>query len=177
MNGKQKLTLSVEKELVETAKKLGVNISEITETVLRHISETETKEVVTKEEVDIAYKKLFDAMLPAMKKFGSVVKVGVAMEANRDIEGRLYVDPIGDVDLLLNGELCIQGVDKTPKFEEVSFYPPKEILSNYIDSLTEASERNKERLKELDIFRRVIEALTETTISKYPEEKKIEVLR
>ncbi|VVB88956.1 Post-segregation antitoxin CcdA [uncultured archaeon] len=174
MTEKQKLTLSVEKELVEKAKKLGVNISEITETVLRHISETETKEVVTKEEVTVAYKKMFDAMLPAMKKFGSVVKVGVVMEANRDIEGRFYIDPIGDVFLLKDSELWNQDAGATPKFEEVSFYPPKEILSNYIDSLIEASEKNKEGLKELEIFRRVIEALTETTIPEYRKEKKLE---
>ncbi len=48
MAEKQKLTLSVEKELVEKAKKLGVNISEITEIVLKHVSETESKDVVTK---------------------------------------------------------------------------------------------------------------------------------
>lgn len=53
-----------------------MNISEITETVLRHILQTETKEVVTCEEVKDAYEKLFDAMLPAIRRFGAPVKVG-----------------------------------------------------------------------------------------------------
>lgn len=172
MNEKQKLTLSVEKELVEKAKKLGVNISEITETVLRHISETETKEVVTKEDVDIAYKKLFDAMLPTMKKFGSFVKVGRVVEEMHDKDGRFVGVNAMDVVLFENGELWIKDVEVTPKFEEVSFDSPKEILSTYIDSLIEASEKNKEGLKELEIFRRVIEALTETTISQYPERRR-----
>ena len=175
MTEKQKLTLSVEKELVEKAKKLGVNISEITETVLRHISETETKEVVTKEEVTVAYKKMFDAMLPAIKKFGASVGVGKIVEY--DEEGNMNFD--SKVYLSSNGKFWMSDpVEVTINFEEVSsFSSPKEILSDYIDSLIEASERNKEKLKELEIFRRVIEALTETTIPEYRNEKKLEAYR
>ncbi len=172
MTEKQKLTLSVEKELVEKAKKLGVNISEITETVLRHISETETKEVVTKKEVTVAYKKMFDAMLPAIKKFGASVKVGKIV--GYDEKGNMNFD--SEVYLSSNGKFWISDpVEATIKFEEVSYFSsPKKILSDYIDSLIEASERNKEELKELEIFRRVIEALTETTIPEYRNEKKLE---
>ncbi len=61
------------------------------------------------------------------------------------------------------------------KFEEVSFDSPKEILSNYMVSLIKASEKNKEVLKELEIFRRVIEALTETTIPRYSKKKKLDL--
>ncbi len=157
---KQKLTLSVEKELVEKAKKLGVNISEITETVLRHVSETEIKEVVTKSEINDAYKKLFEAMLPAMKKFDTNVEVGdIPTYHDGEYSGSL------DVDLLTNGELWISPVEQTTKIEYVSLESPKKILSNFIESLVKASERNKEELKQLDIFRKIIEALTETTVS------------
>lgn len=157
MAEKQKLTLSVEKELVEKAKKLGVNISEITEIVLKHVSETETKDVVTKEEINAAYKKLFNAMLPAMKKFGASVEVG-----------KFWLDEYHSltVKLFSDGELWVADVGTSPKFEDVSFDPPKKILSTFIDSLIAASERNKEKLKELEIFRRIIEALTETTASR-----------
>lgn len=165
---KQKLTLSVEKELVEKAKKLGVNISEITETVLRHVSETEIKEVVTKSEINDAYQKLFDAMLPAMKKFGASVDVG-------DIP---FYDNNGnytnssDVELSAHGKLWISDVGDTTKIEYVSLKNPKKILSNFIESLVKASERNKEKLKELDIFRKIIEALTETTVLEKSKEIK-----
>ena len=139
---KQKLTLSVEKNLVEKAKKLGVNISEVTETVLRHISETQTKEVVTQEELNDAYKKIFDAMLPAMRKFGASVVVGYIFE-KKDGSHNISMENISsasalsliigriasknimgsrDVILLASGKLCIRGLDETPKFEEVSFY-------------------------------------------------------
>jgi hypothetical protein len=124
--------------------------------------------------VDEAYKKLFDTMLPAMKKFGSLVKVGQEVELMHDKEGRFVGVNTTNVVLLEDGELWNRDVEATPKFEEVSFNPPKEILSNYIDSLIQASEKNKEGLKELEIFRRVIEALTETTIPEYRKETKVE---
>jgi len=165
---KQKLTLSVEKELVEKAKKLGVNISEITETVLRHVSETEIKEVVTKNEINAGYKKLFDAMLPAMKKFGASVDVGDI--SIYDTDG-IYLYS-SDVELSSDGQLWVRDHDTTTKIEYVSLKSPKKILSIFIESLVKASERNKEKLKELDIFRKIIEALTETTVSEKSKEIK-----
>ncbi len=81
-----------------------------------------------------------------------------------------------EVYLSSNGEFWISyPVEGTIKFEQISYFSsPKQILIDYIDSLIEASERNKEQLKELEIFRRVIEALTETTIPEYHKEKKLE---
>ncbi|MFZ3385258.1 MAG: type II toxin-antitoxin system CcdA family antitoxin [Candidatus Methanoperedens sp.] len=152
---KQKLTLSVDKELVEKAKKLGVNISEITETVLRHVSETEMKEVVTQDEVNSGYKKLFDAMLPSLKKFGTSVTIGNMIDSDHSL----------DVELLTNGEFWLSAIEETTSFESISFHSPKVILSKFIESLIRASEINKEQLKELEIFRRIVEALTETTVS------------
>lgn len=164
---KQKLTLSVEKELVEKAKKLGVNISELTETVLRHVSETEIKEVVTKDEINVAYKKIFDAMLPAMKKFDASVVIGDVPLSSKDgsYSGSL------NVELLANGDLWIRDLEQTATIEDIYMASPKNILSTFIESLVKASERNKEELKELEIFRRVIEALTETTVSENSKEK------
>lgn len=167
MAEKQKLTLSVEKELVEKAKKLGVNISEITETVLKHVSETGVKEVVTKDEVNTGYKKLFSVMLPLMKKFGAAITVGEVIEDSYGVNS--HHEPVC---LLENGDLYVPGFEETIAFENVSFNSKKEILSSFINSLIEASENNKEELKELEIFSRVIEALTEITIPEYSKEKK-----
>lgn len=159
MAEKQKLTLSVEKELVEKAKKLGVNISEITEIVLRHVSETETKDVVTKDEINAAYKKIFDAMLPAMKKFDATVVIGDYRVVFKD-----GTDDSFEVELLPDGDLWIGDIEQTTTIKNISMAPPKKILSTFIESLVKASERNKEQLKELEIFSRIIEALTETTV-------------
>lgn len=163
---KKKLTLSVDRALVEKAKKLGVNISEITEQVLKHVTGVAEKKIVTKDELNKAYEELFKAMLPAMKKFGTAVKVGY-MNIEIKVPKSKKVTDMGSfpVYLLQNGTLWSPYLEESPKLEDVIFYLPKEILSNYIDSLVKASEWNREKLKELEIFKRVIEALTETTIS------------
>ncbi len=91
-----------------------------------------------------------------MKKFGASVEVG-----------KFWVDEYDSltVKLFSDGELFMADAGTSPKFEAVSFDSPKKILSTFIESLIAASERNKEKLKELEIFRRIIEVLTETTVS------------
>lgn len=164
---KQKLTLSVEREIVEKAKKLGINISELTETFLRHVSEAEIKGVGTKDEINVAYKKIFNAMLPALKKFDASVVVGHETYFDKDQRYPEFID----VELLTSGDLWLRDCEQTTTIENITMADPKQILSSFIESLVKASERNKEDLKQLEIFRRVIEALTETTLSENSKEK------
>lgn len=161
MSDKQKLTLSVDRELVEKAKTLGVNISEIAETALRHISETQPEKIVTKEQVDTGYKNLFDAMLPYLNQFGASIDVGVIYDNPDESSGNYSI-----ITLMPNGELYSADFDRTVKFESIDFSHANEILSKFIDKLIEASERNKEKLKELEIARRFIEALTDISTQK-----------
>jgi len=71
---KQKLTLSVDPDVVKKARRLGINISEITEGILRGFSfspsSIETAALYEK------YQQLFQTMLPLMKKYEINVKVG-----------------------------------------------------------------------------------------------------
>lgn len=159
MSDKQKLTLSVDRELVEKAKTLGVNISDIAETALRHISETQPGKIVTKEQVNAGYKKLFDAMLPYLKKFDTYIHVGDLEDVIEGDGGMQFFK--WSIILTCGGELWSTDLEKVVKLENISFSPPNKILSQFIDTLIEASEKNKEKLKELEIARRFIEALTD----------------
>lgn len=157
MSDKQKLTLSVDRELVEKAKNLGVNISDIAETALRHISETQPGKIVTTEQVNAGYKKLFDAMLPWLNKFGASIEVGHRYLDDHDREA---------VALCPNGEFWGDVFEDTVNFESIDFLPANDILPKFIDVLIAASERNKEKFKELEIARRFIEALTDISTQK-----------
>src|SRR5512136_2085665 len=73
---KEKLTLSVDKQVVHKAKELGINISEITERVLTGYTAAE------KPNGDLygAYMQLFDSIRPLLKEFDCSVKIAEGFE-------------------------------------------------------------------------------------------------
>lgn len=159
---KEKLTLSVDEEVVKKAKKLGINISEITEKVLKGFTFAPTG--AEKSHIRAKYKELFDTMLPLLREYHTSVEV-----ASQDVttpeeqaKGVHYDVPI---DLFTTGELGVAELEETIPFEEISlheFYPPKKILSGFIDAITRGSERMKEHLKELEMAKRIVEAVAKS---------------
>ena len=75
---KEKLTLSVDKEVVEKAKELGINISELTEKVLSGFTFEPTE--VEESQVRAKYMELFETMKPVLQKFKVHVKVAEMIE-------------------------------------------------------------------------------------------------
>jgi len=153
--------LSVEKEVVEKAKALGLNISEITEVALRGFS-------FSAKEVDPnalyrAYNALFDAMKSPLSMYGTSVKIGL-----REITDEKTGDSLGLENILL----CSDGTFYADVFEAnftditqipiYDFCTPKEILSNLVDSLAESAARRKETIKELEMAKRIVNAIAST---------------
>lgn len=158
---KEKLTLSVDKEVVKKAKKLGINISEITEKVLGGF--TFTLAGVDESYVRAKYRGLFDTMLPLLKKYSVGVKVATVDFAPQDLQKEGYEGPVM-VELCPDGTLAYEFASDWEEipFEKISvvgFHPPKQILSDFIEAISEASERAKENLKELEMVKRIIEAI------------------
>ncbi len=162
---KQKLTLSVDKDVIEKARNLGMNISEITEKVLRGFTFTPTK--ADRDELSEKYKRLFDAMLPLLQKYNTSVMVGYNWDED-------YAEPVGNIELLSDGTLWAEHLGSGEgtrtkdirRFAVSDFLPPKEILSNFIRALSEGAERENRQLAELEMARRIIEAITGTSSRK-----------
>ena len=160
MSEKQKLTLSVNKEVVDRAKELGINISEITENVLRGF--TFSPKDFSDEDFYEQYNSLFHTMLPLLKKYNFTIQV--ARDDIFDEDGD-FVDSF-DIYLETNGLLCVVDVDayiKDIKALDVNqFLEPMEILSNFITSLSKSVEARRENLRELEMAKRIIEAISNT---------------
>ena len=165
MSEKQKLTLSVNKDVVEKAKEMGINISEITEDVLRGFAFTPTE--LDDEELYSQYAELFSVMLPIMKKY--------------DFSVPIAEDPIIDpktgeyrwsftIWLTTNSLFYIDEIDHT--FSDIkdlpisSLLPPKQILTNFIEKLTKTVDIRKEHLKELEMAKQIIQAIAGTVLDK-----------
>ena len=158
--GKQKLTLSVEAGIVDQAKELGVNISELTEQVLRgYAIKDEGLDWKAYKEHYLAFLKTMD---PLLSKYGASVVVGdlFAPPGDKDKSfeseiryygsGRFSTDTIQDY-LTLN-ELEAPGYT-------AGFRNPGHVLKNFVRELEEAKVRRKEEIANLLIASRIVDAV------------------
>ncbi len=157
MGTKEKLTLSVDPGVVEKAKGLGINISELTERVLEGFTFEPTLAEVS--ELKTKYRRLFDAMLPLLKKFHTRVSVA------EEFYGYGPDGPVtGDwIDLCPDGTL--QDIDeKEVSLEDERCHPldPGTILNHFVDAIAKGAERQKRHLKKIEMARRVVGAISES---------------
>ena len=154
---KQKLTLSVDPDVVKKARGIGINISEITESILRGFSFTPSGI-----ETDTLYEKydqLFRTMLPLLQKYGTNVKIGKTYSG--ELEENI------DIWLQSNGRFLLPDLDiafnEIKKLDIIDLYQPKTILTNFIEQISQSAENRKQQLIELEMARRIIEAIGGTT--------------
>jgi len=158
---KKKLTLSVDEVVVEKAKSLGINLSEVTEAVLRGFAfaprETEKDALYQK------YQELCDSMLPLIKEYDT--SVTIAEEALFASEGDFIQND--NISLSSDGTFWSETFESSfrdiKKIKSTAFLEPKEILSNFITAIAGAKETRQEQLEGLEMAKRIIAAITETT--------------
>lgn len=163
---KSKLTLTVDTGTVEKAKRLGINISELTEKVLRgwvFDPEDESRQALLGH-----YKAMFDTMAPLLKEYDMPVHVAnayltfennlgpplprletAAEGIHLQPDGRFWFDA---------GEVLVP-FDKMREDADIKFLNPSKILQNFIDALEEGKAKRRERLESLEVARRLIEAI------------------
>ena len=167
--GKEKLTLSVDKEVVKKAKKLGINISEITENILKGYTSAEKPNGSMYD----AYRQLFDAITPLLKEFGGQVKVGEGGEPVQlqDEKGRLHDDEIPyDIFLDPDGSFYLDSLElritDIEKIDQQNFSSSEKILSNLVDVLAKTKDANEEKMRQIMMAKRIVEAMSETLIKR-----------
>lgn len=164
MSEKQKLTLSVNKEVVEKAKEMGINISEITENVLRGFAFTPTE--LDDAELYSQYKELFSIMLPTMKKYDFSVPIASDPVFDKKTDEHIWAFTIH---LTTSSLFWVDEIEQS--FSDISaipissFYPPRKILSSFIEKLTKSVDKRKEHLKELEMAKQIIQVITGSVLS------------
>jgi len=160
MAKKQKLTLTVDSEVIERAKGMKINISEITEDILRGFSFTPS-DIENKALLD-KYCELFDTMKPRLKKYNTRVKVGEIPQWDDD----QFVKN-SDLFYLPDDSFLVPDY-RSPvlHIEEIDvnyFINPLTILKNFIDSLATSTEKRKQQLTDLEMVKRIINAIDNTS--------------
>lgn len=166
---KEKLTLSVDREVVEKAKKLGINISEITEKVLRGYTSAEKP----KGNLHEAYQKLFNSIVPLLKEFDCGIKIaeGIDTVVSTDSEGKDYENDI-PINIFLEGDSSYYVAEFDYSFKDIKMIPPRDfllpekILSNLVDALAKSQENRTEKMNEILMAKRIIDAMSESLLKK-----------
>jgi len=156
---KRKLTLTVDAETVEAAKKLDLNISEVTEKVLRGytLDAMEAEKGATREQ----YKDLLATMDPLLTKYGCRIVVGecreYAFEGQDDpvyFSGgaHLYTEQMADQD---------QVVEEPVPLTEIDFLRPNHILRNFFTAIESVKSQRREEVESLLLAKKLVDALNE----------------
>jgi len=159
MSEKQKLTLSVNKEVVDKAKEMGINISEITENVLRGFAFTPTE--LDDKEVYKQYTELFATMIPTLKKYDFDIEIASDPLFDERTGEHIHSFSIS----LLSNSLFWETTEEV-SFSDISmisvsaFYPPMLILSKFLRALTNSVEKRKEHLRELEMAKQIVRAIS-----------------
>jgi len=178
---KKSLNLSVDEDVVKKAKDLDINISEITEKVLRAF--TTSSKTADKEKLYAGYQELFNLMLPLLKKFRVNVMVGTEEVWEEEPEepepiygyGGEIVDydpgPPSDVFRIYlesNGTLSHdrEGIKDIKDIDINLLYKPRRIVDELLDSIQEGVEYREKQSKEIEIAKTIIDAITKGIIPK-----------
>jgi hypothetical protein len=160
--GKQKLTLSVDTRIVERAKELGINISELTEQVLRGYAfdPSDLDEKALRER----YLAFYRTMDPLLSKYGASVVVGdmIATPEAKDksFEGEVrYCGKWGfSTDFL---EDCVELEHLESGDYSVGLRDPAHVLASFVEEIRQAKERRKEQVGNLLLAARIVEAISD----------------
>jgi len=163
---KKKLTLSVSSATVEKAKKLGLNISDITEKILSHY--TFEHDIADDDAFLGEYRALFKTILPLIRKYNISLKVG-DVDLGQGASQDFYLEPNGVVKSFLadnyDDPLFVAKIDELGIDAVRQMFKPVRILEGLISQLESEVENQKETTRELKMVRKIIEAMNESMTS------------
>ena len=159
MSEKKKLTLSIDSEVIGKAKKLGLNLSDITEKALRMSSFGIGDEVMaTPEVLREAYADTFKKLGKILRKWDMTLKIGEDKELDVPIYYEYILTP-NEIELWVSYEHEPSNIwqfddEKLPILE---FYDTEKIITNLIDKLFEKAQNNNEILNKLQLLKNILD--------------------
>ncbi|NJD77185.1 MAG: hypothetical protein FIB08_08850 [Candidatus Methanoperedens sp.] len=167
---KKKLTLSINSEVIEKAKKLGLNLSEITEKALKISSLGSDDEIVTPDKLREIYTDVLKEISPILIKWNIKLEIGSEnpLLEFSDSTGKKSYENVNFTYILSPYEVR-RWCELTPEEPDdiwqldnenlpVSmFYCPEKIIINLVDELYDKAKKNKEVLDKLQVLKNILE--------------------
>jgi histidinol phosphatase-like PHP family hydrolase len=169
MADKKKLTLSINSEVIEKAKKLGLNLSEITEKALQISSlSINDDNIVTSDKLNEAYIDVLKEISKILKKWDMHLRIGIhaglmGLGESPDYPGyegselKQYVLSPNEVYLQEEGEDPMQIWQLDDENMPIRYFDdPEIIITNLINKLDEKAKENKDVLDKLQILKNIL---------------------
>jgi post-segregation antitoxin (ccd killing protein) len=154
---KQKLTLGLSRDVIERSKAAGINISSITEQLLKAIT-YEPSDGNTYDDVARAYAALFTTMSGILRKYRTFVEVSRFYSPDTNSEHIIILDQYNKLQEI--GHEYSRS-DVTVEEGVRYFHEPSRILGNLLLVLIREAEHNKKRITELKFALRFVKLLSE----------------
>jgi len=179
---KQNLNLSVEEGLPKKAREQGINISKMTENLLKiSISASETGDL---EKQYKGFQELCNLMLPLLRKFKVRTKIATEIVMNNTSDDpdwtpdfdpndnvindeeipsewfNIFLMPDGKLEHDMSGEIKIKDI------HIIDFLKPQEIIDNFLDAVQEGVNYRKEQFTQIEMAKTIIDAITKGVIPK-----------
>ena len=171
---KTNLTVRIDKEVLEKAKEIGLNLSATTEGFLKAAALMKDKKLISSDELRNAYREVFQDIINILKKRGITwyVKIGEYLDhiEFQDQKDKTYLEPLTHFYYLTPGgrieDYLDDPIDETAiswKMNEdwpvTNIYNSQQILSELIDTIYRSSQHNKTKLEDLSILKSAIQEL------------------
>jgi hypothetical protein len=156
---KEKVTFTIDANVIEKARELNVNLSQITETVLRSFAYR--AKPASKKQVYAGYRLLFELLTPLLMEYDCDLVVGTILAPPNE-------DPILSITIVLTPDGTLQEIDyegltsPIKNLESIStrhLLSPLDILKKLVDTLYDASQEQERILEELELAKRIILAI------------------
>lgn len=156
---KKKLTLSINSEVIEKAKKLGLNLSEVTENALKLYSlGHDNDKIVTTDKLRDVYTDVLKKISEILKKWDTSLQIGSNSNPFNNVDYRYVLYP--DVVYMWSSES--EDSEQTWHLDDKTlpiyiFDEPDIIINNLINQLYDKANKNKEVLDKLQILKNILE--------------------
>ena len=159
---KQKLTLTIDNDIIDRAKGAGLNLSEVTEQTLDILTyDLRKKEDSLRENLVNAYDSFFCTVKSILNKYGITIEVGKIHDDqnNTDTDSLLLLSGNG-------GLLITEGIDRaSAKPVEISkvirfLFNPNIILKNLLLEMMQREQNDKNKIAELKFATRFLTTLS-----------------
>jgi hypothetical protein len=155
---KTKLTLSLNKDVIQRAKAAGINISEITEKLLTAV--TLTPYGNSYDDVIDVYGAFLDSIKVVLWTYGTEVKVKTINGFPENKEIILNQEGLWEEYFDTEEDSRVRVAIKDPLYVVSVLHDPIRLLENIINSLIEAALRNKQHITRLQFALAVVKALS-----------------
>ena len=160
---KKKLTLSVNSEVVEKAKSLGLNLSEITENALKMTTLVKEDNKDTNERLVLAYQEVFESVSPILKKWGVAIMIGEYMDyldkERKCLDQFYYTLSSDEIDLwcaAINEEPLKSWKITDRNMPTHHFFDPDRIIKELIDKLYDTEKKNEIKIEKLVLISNIL---------------------